>query len=587
MPSARSSLERQGIFVAGAGLLVVLGLAAQFRSYVSPDTGFLLDEAARALRGSRLYVDLFDMNPPMTVVLNMAAVLFAWRFEVSEILAYRLGCTVVLLAALLLASLLLRRLLPGEPVLRRAIVVVLAFDLFILVGHDFGEREHLLLALIVPYVLLAAARGVSCRLSMSLALLVGALAASAFAIKPHFVLLWLAVEGYVRLTGRVPWGKLLPETFMILGFLSLYTLAVVIWSPGYLQIAWRFAGTYTEFLYVPFWQLMVRGPGALLTLFTVLAFAAARRHARHPELLDAFALASVVCLVAGAAQQKGFSYHFYPSRALSLVVLGILVFDCGLPARDWVGRVYRVITISLLATVGVVGCVRSAAAALRPVLDLEQQHMQELLPLVRARAAGQPIYVMSYNISSAYPLINYAGAHSASRFPQLWMFPAVYMEQLKSSRPLRYHSPDQMSSTERYLNQAVFEDLRDHRPKLLIILQHARDLPKNGFRRLNYVAYFSRDPRIARILERYQLVTGLGGYLIYERLPGGAERTGPPPRVQPGILDVAQGPNVGSVPAPIRDPGFRLALLVFVVGVIFASLTERGRAAAEVAPDSA
>ena len=112
-------------------------------------------------------------------------------------------------------------------------------------------------------------------------------------------------------------GKLLPETFMILGFLSLYTLAVVIWSPGYLQIAWRFAGTYTEFLYVPFWQLMVRGPGALLTLFTVLAFAAARRHARD-------ALAGAGRRVADAALEltrspqaasdatKLFDFHEFP-----------------------------------------------------------------------------------------------------------------------------------------------------------------------------------------------------------------------------------------------------------------------------------
>ena len=567
-------------------LLVTLGLAAQLRSYAGPDTGFLLDEAARALRGDRPYVDLVDMNPPMTLAVNMAAVLLAWRTGISEILAYRLGCTAALLAALLLAVWLLRRLLPEEPVLRRVTALLLGFTLFTLAGQDFGEREHLVLALVVPYVLLAAARALGRKISTGEALLIGLLAGTAFALKPHFVLLWLAVEGYLRLTRRVPWGPLLPETVTIAGFLTLYALAILLWVPGYPQLVRLLAGPYTQFLHVPFGELLVRGPGALYTVFALLAFAALRRHARHPEILGAFALGALTCLVAAAAQRKGFGYHFYPSFALATVVLGLLALDGRELLRDWVGKVYRVIATSALVTVVLVGCVRSAATTIRPTRDLEQQHMELLVPVVRARAAGEGVYVMSYNISSAYPLINHAGAHSASRFPQLWMLPAAYMDQLKGSAPMRYRAPGEMSASERYLNQGVLEDLRDRRPKLLLILAHARDLPANGFRRLDYVAYFSRDPRIAEIFDRYQLVADVGGHLVYERIADGAERAGPPPSVQPGTRDVVHGPNVGSVPARIRDPGFQLALLAFVASAILASMAEKGRASARVTPGS-
>ena len=34
--------------------------------------------------------------------------------------------------------------------LRRALILLLAFALFPLAGQDFGEREHLVLALVVP-----------------------------------------------------------------------------------------------------------------------------------------------------------------------------------------------------------------------------------------------------------------------------------------------------------------------------------------------------------------------------------------------------------------------------------------------------
>jgi hypothetical protein len=249
--------------------------------------------------------------------------------------------------------------------------------------------------------------------------------------------------------------------------------------------------------------------------------------------------------------------------------------------------VYRVIAVSLLATAIIVVCVRNAASTVRPVRDSEQEQMERLLPVVRARAVGEGVHVMSYNISSAYPLINYAGAHSASRFPQLWILAAAYMDQLKSSRPLRYRAPGEMSPSERYLNQAVFEDLRDQRPKLLVVLQHARDLPANGFRRLDYVAYFSRDPRIASMLDRYQLVADLGDFVVYERIADGMARSGPSPGVQPGTRDIVPARQAGGVPVRIGDPGFLLALFAFVVSAILASMAEKARVAAQAAPESA
>jgi hypothetical protein len=587
LTTAGARPARRAGFLAALVLLVGLGLAAQLRSYAGPDMGFLLDEAARALNGARLYVDLVDMNPPLIVVLNMRAVLAAHALGIPEILAYRLGCAAAMLGVLLLSGWLLRRLLAGEVGVSRAILLLLTFALFVLPGQDFGEREHLLAGLLIPYLLLTATRAAGCPIPPGIAALVGRLAASAFALKPQFVVLWIAVEACLRVSRRVRPARLLPETVALAGFLLLYAVAILLWAPGYIRLARLLAGPYARFLYVPFWELLIRGPGALLTVFALLASVSLQRYARHRELLGVLTLGALACLVAGAAQQKGFSYHFYPSIALSTMVLGVAVLGSHDSVRNWVSSVYRVIALSVVATVVLGAGVKAAVSIVRPPRDLEQRNMERLVPVVRARAGGETVYVMSYNISSAYPLINYAGARSASRFAQLWILASAYMDQLKGSHPLRYHTPSEMSPSERFLNQAVLEDLQEQRPKLLIVLQHARDLPINGFRRLDYVAYFSRDPRIHRIFEKYQFVTELEGYLVYERMKVGAPRTGPPPTVRAGTRDVVQGPRVGSVPARIRDPAFQFSLLTFVIIAIFAALAERARAPVRVAPGSA
>lgn len=569
------------------GLLIGLGLTSQFGSYASPDTGFLLDEAAKVLDGARLYVDLVEMNPPLTVLLNMAAVLAARWLGLSEILVYRLGCTAVFLAVMVLATWLLHRVLPREVVLRRAIILLLTLALFTLPGQDFGEREHLLLALVFPYLLLAVARARGCEIRTVSAAVIGLLPAIGFGIKPHFVLLWPAVELYLRLARRVPWRRVLPETAAIAGFLALYGLATLIWAPGYFRLVALLAGPYTQFLFVPFWELLLKGPGALLTVFALLVFFALGRRAGHPELPAVLVLGAVVCLVAGAAQQKGFSYHFYPALAFATMTLGVVAWDRRIAERSWVSSVYQVITIGVLSAVAVIFVARNVDAARQPVYDPEHKQMERLLPVVRARGAGERVYVMSYNISSAFPLINYAGARSASRFPQLWILGSVYMDQLRGEAPLRYRDVGEMSPSERFLNQAVFEDLRDQRPKLLVVLQHARDLPGNGFRRLDYIAYFSRDPRIAAVLNQYQRVADLGDFVVYERLAAGAVRSGPPPGVVPGDRDIIPAHQAGGVQVRTGNPGFLLAVVAFLVSAAMATHAEKVRASARLAPESA
>jgi hypothetical protein len=143
-----------------------------------------------------------------------------------------------------------------------------------------------------------------------------------------------------------------------------------------------------------------------------------------------------------------------------------------------------------------------------------------------------------------------------------------------------------MSPSERYLNQAVLDDLREHRPKLLLVLQHARDLPVNGLRRLDYVAYFGRDPGIAQIFRNYHLIADLGDYRLYERAPSGLVGSGPPPSVTPGTRDVIRGDG-GRLQLRFSDPSFLLALLVFLISLGAIVIVERERHRFPPAPGTA
>ena len=76
------------------------------------------------------------------------------------------------------------------------------------------------------------------------------------------------------------------------------------------------------------------------------------------------------------------------------------------------------------------------------------------------------------------------------------------------------------------------------------MLRNARDHPINGYRRIDYLAYFGRNPRFAAILREYQFVTNLGEYAVYRRLKDGERRQGPPHRYARN-LDLHSGEGTG------------------------------------------
>jgi hypothetical protein len=535
------------------------------------------------LDGARLYRDVVEINPPLIVALNLPAVIVARALGVSDILVYRIGFTLALLGALTLSYRWLLRCLPTERILRGVLTLLLALALFPLADQDYGEREHLVLALLFPYFLLTLARAEGREVKAGEATVVGLLAGLAFALKPHFLLVWLAMEGYLRLRRHVRAGRPLPETMAIGGFLGVYSVLLILVTPQYLALVRLLGALYNKFLYDSFFDLMFTGPGAALTLFALLAFVALRKHARHPEPWRVLALATLACFVSGAAQQKGLRYHFYPAIALATILLGVIAVDSRVPMGSWVRQAYRAVGISVLVTTMVVVVGRSAWEAAGIGHSAEREQFVELVRSVKSHAAGESVFVMSYHIGSAYPLVNYSGVRSASRFGQLWVLGAAYVDALRRDEPLRYRAPAEMGAAERYLNRAVREDLQANRPKLILVLRNARDRPPNSYRRLDYVAYFGRDPAIAAVLRQYQWIANVGEYALYERLAEGAARSGPPPSPAPGTLDVVRAHTEG-LHLRVGNPAFLAATLCFLVTLGLVVLREGPAVRSNAAP---
>ena len=577
------------VFLACLIVIVAMGAGADLASVPRSDIAFLLYATERVLAGARLYVDVVEINPPLIVALNLPAVLIARAVGASDILVYRALMTVALLGALTVADRSLRWILgPSGNTLRRRFVLVLAFALFLAAGDDFGQREHLLVALALPYVLLAVGRVGGRAAPVGPSVAAGVLAGIGLALKPHFLLVWAAVEGYAawRLRAR----RLSHEALGTFAFLAVYLTGVALLTPQYFGLVRLLGPAYSGYGHYPFLHVLVTAPGTTVCLLAVLAFAALRVESKHPDLLSVLLVALVASFVAGAAQQKGWSYHFYPARVFALALLALALIDIRRPLVRPVQQAYAAVAFAALIT-GLVSSGGVAIGRIRhrdPIRQREQAQLDELVAAVRRHTPPEgSLYILSYTIESTFPLVNYSGVRWASRFPHLWIIEAAYQDQLYSLSPLRFHLREQMGPAERYLNDAVYEDLTRYRPDVLLVLRHARDIPQNAIRRFDYVGYFERDARIAGVLRQYRLAEEVGQYLMYVRAAS-PDQPGEPPRSAPGTRDVQTSRTSAGPQGLIGDPAFLLdaALFLILAGCAYAVERRRAQGAASAPPST-
>jgi hypothetical protein len=557
------------IFGAAALALVAGTLAAAQSQVPHPDLAYYLYAASRLLDGARLYRDIIEINPPLIIWLNVPAVVFGRFFGIADLLAYRLLVSLAVGGLALLTARLADRAAPGLNA-RRSCVLALAFALFPLAGADFGQREHLVLALLLPYLALTAGRIQPVQPSRRQALFVGVLAGAGLCLKPHFLLAWLAVEAFRRTRpGADRWG-VTPELVGVAACIAGYVGAVAFVTPDYFRIVVVLGPAYTSFMRRSPLDVTLLAPAAPLVLLALLAFAAHRESLARTAIWPVAAVAAFGCYASAAVQQKGFTYHYYPAVTLGLMLLvGVATArpHPGSPvARSYLFLARAVVITTVLMTGG-----GALLHATRPDRS-EARALSTLAAVVRTRAHDRPVAVLSYTINSAFPLMNEAGTTLAFRLPCLWPLATSYWDSLSTGGLLRYHSPSGMSAAERLVWDGVRDDLLASRPAVLVILRPGRDVARNGLRRLNYVAYFERQPGLAEFFADYELVDIQGEYLVYERLAANATRLGPSPTSDPGNLEAPLAPQSGLGLALLDDASrVRLGLFAAALAIVAVS----------------
>ncbi|VVT13210.1 membrane hypothetical protein [Sphingomonas sp. EC-HK361] len=462
--------------VAALLLLWLAASAVGWNLSLNNDVSWQYWVARQLIGGARFYTDITESNPPLWF---WEAVPVTWAADRLHVAARHLAVALVM-AQTMLAIGLVGALSPGKALWRSAgaTLILLTLPLF-----DFGERDHLMAIGALPYVLLAARRVEGRLVDRRIAIVVAALAAAGFALKPHFLVVPIAIEAWVALRLGKGWRIVRPETATVAAILVLYALAVAILTPAYFthqlplvlsaygEFKPPFARVWTQQIYLPCW---IVGAAALI-------LARQRSAATASAGVAAMAFAAVYTM-----QGKGFPYHALP------VTIGVAWACWLLLERE------RRLAPRLLAIAAIGGALLTAAL----VGPFKPSRIDPITARIEALPPGATYALISTHSWDAFPLIEDRRLIWPMRGFLLWTMPAIARD---PSSPI--------AATTR---REIAQDLWCHPPDAILFDDPARSpaMPRNGF---DYRRFVLGDPSARALLANYRLTDRVGGATLWTR----------------------------------------------------------------------
>ena len=475
------------------------------------DVAAVLNFSGRWLAGERLYLDLIDVNPPLIFVLNLLPAALGATLAIGVVPAFIL-CVLALGVG---AALLCWRIMPalGLAPLPRAVLLAALPMTMLGAGYDFGQREHLMVMVALPYLLHATLRAEGGTSARHLALAVAVLAAAGFALKPHFLAIPALVELWVFccLGPRRAWRGLVP--WAMAGFWALYLLSLPLAFPAYLtQVVPLVMDNYLALGGLNWWQVLAteRMLPALMLLLPLLFWA----FSRGPAIARPLALAALGAFIAAWVQHRGWSYHVLPAKLFTGMLAAVLL-------AHWADRALTPARAERAAAPATL--VAALALSFFHLVGNEAPYRQitwswsrggMIAEQLRREAFGERLLVLSPDIFPVYPALNYAQAQSTLRTMTLWLLQGVYGQ--CPANGARYREPWEMSRTEFFVYRTVAEDFARAPPTAILVSERSGIEPCGG-REFDVLTYFGRHPLFSEAFSHYRLAMAFEGYKLYRR----------------------------------------------------------------------
>ena len=217
--------------------IVILFAAAIVLRHVlaaNTDVSWLLTVGERVLDGQRLYVDVFETNPPMAVLVYMPGIAIARALG----LPVEVVTDSLMFAAIFVSLAIVARILKNSSVLEggKSWLTPLAFAVLAIVPMQaFGQREHIAIVELLPLLAVYAVRMRGAP-SGWMAVIAGCGAGLAVSFKPHFAIGIFCAVTCLAIYARSWKAVFAPENLIAAAITLLSATSVIAFFPEFFTI---------------------------------------------------------------------------------------------------------------------------------------------------------------------------------------------------------------------------------------------------------------------------------------------------------------------------------------------------------------
>jgi len=475
-----------------------IALAIQLSAYPNHDVAWVLWGSREMLHGAQYGRDIIEPNPPLAWYLSMPTTALAMALGVPLDRTFTIFITLAgVLSAASLIWLRPRRLSIGQSAV---IAMVAVTTLLTMTGREFGQREPLMMILVLPYLALAGRRFDGASVPGPRATIaIGVIAGLGFALKPYFLAVPLLIEVVLKLWGKKPLALFRGENLSAAAVILAYGLWVILSEKPYLyEIIPLVREIYWSFNY-PVLGISVRLTPLILGVAPLAYLFYKQKDGLGLVLTTSF----VGFIFSYLIQQKGYDYHLNPARMLPLLLAVRLMVDPGFH------RIYRWAALALTFAFFVLWMDRSIRwwSAARPGGSLYRQ-IEQINGSIARHASGGRYIVITIRTYPNFPAGIYAPARYASRTNAQWFLPAVAQLREKGQPS---------ASVERHAREFVMHDLQT-KPDLVLLDTNAKGHTL-GPRDFDILKFYQEDPAFRQIWRPYREVEPIGQFRQFVRVP--------------------------------------------------------------------
>ena len=440
------------------------------------DVNYLMFSASKVLDGFEMYREVDEINPPLIIILSMVPV------YVSDLLHFELKYMMLFFIFFLIyISYRMSKKIMSSSKIENNTQTFLLFSiitiLMIVPMREFGEREHLSVIFILPYILMMMFKN-RVSLSRNFIIFIALFAAVGFNLKPYFFLIFFFIElAYFTQTKKIT-SLFRLETVIISLSLFIYVAGIYLLFPAFFEVALPRALAYKDVIFkVDVLKLLSMHLDVYLGFFTIiLTLIYMKKESLDLKVLLALLSATLLIYL---YQQKGWHYHILPYFMYSLLGLSYLFFVY----MKHEHKIYMLVLFPMLISILAENHYRNEYPQLNSILKKLDAY-SKIIIVTSDIGQSQPLLVPNHQLWSAYS-------------------PTVSMLDVAIKK-------DDNALKDRII-QRVFQDINSSKPKYVIFPNF-----ENNFQ---YYDYFrERNRELEKYLEKYYELNNDGNYQIFTRI---------------------------------------------------------------------